>query len=59
MLVNPPDLAAMGAMTASSAKPMRSWMFVPGNKDRFLQKAKTSDADAVLFDLEDGVLPAE
>jgi citrate lyase subunit beta/citryl-CoA lyase len=34
-------------------------MFVPGNRDRFIQKAKTSAADAVLFDLEDGVLPAE
>jgi citrate lyase subunit beta/citryl-CoA lyase len=34
-------------------------MFVPGNRDRFLQKAKSADADAVLLDLEDGVLPAE
>ena len=37
----------------------RSWMFVPGNRQRFLEKAKSSDADAVLLDLEDGVLPAE
>ncbi len=37
----------------------RSWMFVPGNRARFLEKAKSSDADAVLLDLEDGVLPAE
>lgn len=37
----------------------RSWMFVPGNRERFLQKAKTSKADAILLDLEDGVLPAE
>jgi citrate lyase subunit beta/citryl-CoA lyase len=34
-------------------------MFVPGNRQRFLDKAKESDADAVLFDLEDGVLPSE
>jgi citrate lyase subunit beta/citryl-CoA lyase len=34
-------------------------MFVPGNRDRFIQKAKSSSADAVLLDIEDGVLPAE
>jgi citrate lyase subunit beta / citryl-CoA lyase len=37
--------------------PTRSWMFVPGNKERFLVKAASSDADCVLLDLEDGVLP--
>lgn len=37
----------------------RSWMFVPGNRDRFIQKAKTCAADAILLDLEDGVLPAD
>lgn len=36
---------------------MRSWMFVPGNKQRFLDKAAVSSADAVFLDLEDGVLP--
>ncbi len=36
---------------------MRSWMFVPGNRDRFLAKAASSNADCVLLDLEDGVLP--
>jgi citrate lyase subunit beta/citryl-CoA lyase len=43
------------------AKPrqVRSWMFVPGNRDRFVQKAKTSAADGILLDLEDGVLPSE
>ena len=34
-------------------------MFVPGNRDRFVQKAKASVADAILLDLEDGVLPDE
>ena len=34
-------------------------MFVPGNKQRFLDKARQSEVDAVFFDLEDGVLPAE
>lgn len=40
-------------------KPMRSWMFVPGNKQRFLDKAASSDVDCVLLDLEDGVLPED
>ncbi|MGW1419930.1 HpcH/HpaI aldolase/citrate lyase family protein [Bradyrhizobium manausense] len=30
-------------------------MFVPGNKPRYLEKSETSGADAVMFDLEDGV----
>jgi citrate lyase subunit beta/citryl-CoA lyase len=36
-------------------------MFVPGNRPRFLQKIYELDAepDAVLFDLEDGVIPEE
>jgi len=37
-------------------RPMRSWMFVPGNKERFLARAATSTVDCVLLDLEDGVL---
>jgi citrate lyase subunit beta/citryl-CoA lyase len=40
-----------------STRPTRSWMFVPGNKDRFLTKAAGSGADCVFLDLEDGVLP--
>lgn len=40
-------------------RPLRSWMFVPGNRQRFLDKAldATSEADALLLDLEDGVVP--
>ena len=38
-------------------RPTRSWMFVPGDKERFLTKAAGSDADCVFLDLEDGVLP--
>jgi citrate lyase subunit beta/citryl-CoA lyase len=34
-------------------------MFVPGNRERFIQKARSSGADAILLDIEDGVLPAE
>jgi citrate lyase subunit beta/citryl-CoA lyase len=40
-----------------SARPARSWMFVPGNKERYLEKAAHSEVDCVLLDLEDGVLP--
>lgn len=40
-----------------SARPTRSWMFVPGDKERFLAKAAGSDTDCVFLDLEDGVLP--
>ncbi|MPY81491.1 MAG: CoA ester lyase, partial [Actinophytocola sp.] len=35
----------------------RSWMFVPGNKQRFLDKAAGLDVDVVLSDPEDGVPP--
>ena len=46
-------------MTSYATAKLRSWMFVPGNRDRFIQKAKSSQADAILLDIEDGVLPAE
>ena len=46
-------------MTSYATAQLRSWMFVPGNRDRFIQKAKSSQADAILLDIEDGVLPAE
>ena len=37
----------------------RSLLFVPGNNPRFLEKAKTSPADIVCFDLEDSVPDSE
>lgn len=42
-------------------RPLRSWMFVPGNRQRFLDKIYElgTPPDAVFFDLEDGVIPAE
>jgi citrate lyase subunit beta / citryl-CoA lyase len=46
-------------MSARTTGQLRSWMFVPGNRERFIQKARSSDADAILLDIEDGVLPAE
>lgn len=38
---------------------LRSLLFVPGNNPRFLEKAKSLDADIVCFDLEDSVPLAE
>lgn len=36
----------------------RSWLFVPADSDKKVAKAIDSDADAVIFDLEDSVAPA-
>jgi citrate lyase subunit beta / citryl-CoA lyase len=46
-------------MPGPDNKQIRSWMFVPGNRERFIQKAVGSNADAILLDIEDGVLPTE
>lgn len=37
----------------------RSWMFVPGHRQRMIDKALGLDADALMLDIEDGVAPAE
>lgn len=37
------------------ARLLRSLLFVPGNNSRFLEKAKSLNADIVCFDLEDSV----
>lgn len=52
----------MSAVTARAAesvtRPLRSWMFVPGNRPRFLEKVyEPGGPDGVFFDLEDGVVP--
>jgi len=36
----------------------RSWLFVPADSEKKIAKAVESDADAVIFDLEDSVAPA-
>ncbi len=41
------------------SRPLRSWMFVPGNRQRFIEKSRSLDVDVVLLDLEDGVPPGE
>jgi citrate lyase subunit beta/citryl-CoA lyase len=36
----------------------RSWLFVPADDEKKVAKALDSDADAVIFDLEDSVVPS-
>jgi citrate lyase subunit beta/citryl-CoA lyase len=44
---------------SSDPKPLRSFLFAPGNHARRVEKALTLDADAVILDLEDAVATAE
>ena len=37
----------------------RSWLFVPADSERKIAKALESEADAIIFDLEDSVAPAQ
>jgi citrate lyase subunit beta/citryl-CoA lyase len=37
----------------------RSWLFVPADSERKIAKALDSEADAIIFDLEDSVAPSE
>jgi citrate lyase subunit beta/citryl-CoA lyase len=37
---------------------LRSWMFVPGDRQRMIDKALALPVDAILLDIEDGVAPA-
>ena len=41
------------------AKPLRSELFVPGNKEDWMRKAPRYGADALILDLEDSVPPEE
>lgn len=43
--------------TAMQLRPRRSVLYMPGNNQRALEKAKTLAADALIFDLEDAVAP--
>jgi citrate lyase subunit beta/citryl-CoA lyase len=35
----------------------RSWLFVPADSEKKIDKALSTDADAIIFDLEDSVVP--
>ena len=37
---------------------LRSLLFVPGDSERKFAKARSSEADALILDLEDSVAPA-
>ncbi len=43
----------------SIARPLRSVLYIPGSKPRALDKARGLSADAIIFDLEDAVIPEE
>ena len=38
---------------------IRSWLFVPGHRQRMIDKALGLNADAIMLDIEDGVAPNE
>jgi citrate lyase subunit beta/citryl-CoA lyase len=38
---------------------LRSWMFVPGDRERMIEKAFGLSVDAIIMDLEDGVAASE
>jgi citrate lyase subunit beta/citryl-CoA lyase len=40
-------------------KEPRSWLFVPADSERKISKALESETDAIIFDLEDSVAPAQ
>ncbi len=40
-------------------RPFRSVLYIPGSKERALEKAREIAADAIIFDLEDAVAPEE
>jgi len=41
----------------TATRPFRSVLYIPGSKDRALDKARTLSCDAIIFDLEDAVSP--
>jgi len=51
-------VAEEGRMSVCGPPP-RSWLFVPADSNNKMMKALYSEADAVIFDLEDSVSPAQ
>ncbi|MDO9524674.1 MAG: CoA ester lyase [Gemmobacter sp.] len=43
----------------TTARPWRSVLYIPGSKDRALEKARSLPVDAIIFDLEDAVAVEE
>lgn len=44
---------------APQTRPYRSVLYIPGSKERALEKARTLPVDAIIFDLEDAVTAGE
>ncbi len=44
---------------SATARPYRSVLYIPGSKERALEKAQGLECDAIIFDLEDAVAPDE
>ena len=44
---------------AALTEPIRSFLFVPGNKDSWIEKSVGLEADALILDLEDSVPPEQ
>jgi len=57
--VRPLGTTAEKAGMRDCAPPPRSWLFVPADSNKKMMKALESAADAVIFDLEDSVAPAQ
>jgi (3S)-malyl-CoA thioesterase len=50
------NIITQGAkMTSQMPRPYRSVLYIPGSKDRALDKARSLPVDAIIFDLEDAV----
>lgn len=43
----------------ASTRPLRSMLYIPASRPRAMEKAAGLDCDAIIFDLEDAVAPAE
>ncbi|KAE8271809.1 hypothetical protein A4X09_0g561 [Tilletia walkeri] len=43
--------------SASSARPRRSLLYVPGSSEKMIKGSQKTDADCIIFDLEDSVAP--
>ena len=53
------DARSEALTNASTVRPRRSALYMPGSKPRALEKARGLAADVLILDLEDAVIPAE
>jgi (3S)-malyl-CoA thioesterase len=51
------DISQTRGQTMAAIHPYRSVLYIPGSKERALDKARGLPADAIIFDLEDAVAP--